>query len=177
MGKALEEALAPFTMPVYPQLAIANPVTEGGANAIINPLFLDVAGGTPADWTVEGGSVAITTDPAVVGNVLVVTGIGTMIPRVSQTAAVIPGETRTFSFRVKTDVTIDNSTACYCEANDGFNTNIAGIRTWRHSTDGFVTFSYDVVIPTGVTEVKIIIAANAGQISVGQIGLIKVEIV
>ena len=177
MGKALEEALAPFTMPVYPQLAIANPVTEGGANAIINPLFLDVAGDTPAGWTVEGGSVAITTDPAVVGNVLVVTGIGTMIPRVSQTAAVIPGETRTFSFRVKTDVTIDNSTACYCEANDGFNTNIAGIRTWRHSTDGFVTFSYDVVIPTGVTEVKVIIAANAGQISVGQIGLIKVEIV
>lgn len=137
MGKALEEALAPFTMPVYPQLAIANPVTEGGANAIINPLFLDVAGDTPAGWTVEGGSVAITTDPAVVGNVLVVTGIGTMIPRVSQTVAVIPGETRTFSFRVKTDVTIDNSTACYCEANDGFNTNIAGIRTWRHSTNGF----------------------------------------
>ncbi|HGM7031024.1 TPA: hypothetical protein ACKP7A_003926 [Serratia liquefaciens] len=77
MGKALEEALAPFTMPVYPQLAIANPVTEGGANAIINPLFLDVAGGTPAGWTIEGGSVAITTDPAVVGNVLVATGIGT----------------------------------------------------------------------------------------------------
>ncbi|CAI0729705.1 Uncharacterised protein [Serratia liquefaciens] len=42
---------------------------------------------------------------------------------------------------------------------------------------GFATFSYDVVIPTGVTVVKVIIAANAGQISVGQIGLIKVEIV
>lgn len=174
-GKALVEAIEPFIMPVYPQLAIANPVTEGGANAIINPLFLDTSGGTPTGWTVEGGSVAITTDPAVVGNVLVVTGIGTTIPRVSQTVAVTPGETRTFSFRVKTDVTSENSTACYCEANDAFNTNIAGIRTWRHSTGGFMTFSYDVIIPVGVTEVKVIIAANAGQISVGQMGLIKVE--
>ncbi|CAI0902659.1 Prophage tail fibre N-terminal [Serratia liquefaciens] len=174
-GKALVEALEPFIMPIYPQLAIANPVTEGGANAIINPLFLDTSGGIPTGWTVEGGSVAITTDPAVVGNVLVVTGIGTTIPRVSQTVAVTPGETRTFSFRVKTDVTSENSTACYCEANDAFNTNIAGIRTWRHSTGGFMTFSYDVIIPVGVTEIKVIIAANAGQISVGQMGLIKVE--
>ncbi|CAI1134343.1 prophage tail fiber N-terminal domain-containing protein [Serratia proteamaculans] len=176
-GKALVEAIEPFIMPVYPQLAIANPVTEGGANAIINPLFLDTSGGIPTGWAVEGGGVSITSDPAVVGNVLVVTGIGTTIPRVSQTVAVTPGETRTFSFRVKTDVTLENSTACYCEANDVFNTNIAGIRTWRHSTGGFMTFSYDVTIPVDVTEVKVIIAANAGQISVGQMGLIKVETV
>ncbi|MMZ50867.1 hypothetical protein D1872_125870 [compost metagenome] len=175
MGKALEEALAPFTMPVYPQLAIANPVTEGGANAIVNPLFLDTVAGIPTGWTVVGGGVSIATDPAVVGNVLVVTGIGATVPRVSQIVTVIPGETRTFSFRVKTDVTIDNSTACYCEANDAFKTNIAGIRTWRQSTDGFMTFNYDVIIPADVTEVTVIIAANAGKICVGQIGLIKVE--
>lgn len=177
MGKTLAEAVEPYTMPVYPQLAIANPVTAGGPNLIVNPLFLDIAAGVPAGWSVEAGSVAISTDPAVVGNVLSVTGSGTTIARVSQTVIVTPGEKRTFSFRVKTDVTDKNSTACYLEANDEFKTNLAGIRTWNHPTDGYMTFSYDVIIPASVTEVKLIIAANAGQINVGQMGLIKVEVI
>jgi len=177
MGKTLAEAVEPYTMPVYPQLAIANPATAGGPNAIVNPLFLDVAASVPAGWTVEAGSVAVSTDPAVVGNVLTVTGVGTTIARVSQTVIVTPGEKRTFSFRVKTDVTDKNSTACYLEANDEFKTNLAGIRTWNHSTGGFMTFSYDVIVPVGVTEIKVIIAANAATIGVGQVGLLKQEAV
>jgi len=177
MGKVLSEAVEPFTMPIYPPLAIANPVTDGGANVIINPLFLDVVGGTPSGWSVEAGSVAISTDPSVVGNVLTVTGVGTTIARVSQIVIVTPGEKRTFSFRVKTDVTDKNSTACYLEANDEFKTNLAGIRTWNHSTDGYMTFSYDVIVPVGVTEIKVIIAANAATIGVGQMGLLKQEAV
>ena len=177
MGKTLAEAVEPYTMPVYPQLVIANPATAGGPNAIVNPLFLDVAASVPAGWTVEAGSVAVSTDPAVVGNVLTVTGVGTTIARVSQTVIVTPGEKRTFSFRVKTDVTDKNSTACYLEANDEFKTNLAGIRTWNHSTGGFMTFSYDVIVPVGVTEIKVIIAANAATIGVGQVGLLKQEAV
>lgn len=177
MGKALAEALEPYTMPVYPQLAIANPATQGGPNAIVNPLFMDVVAGVPTGWTVGAGSAVITTDPAVIGNVLTVTGSGSTIARVSQMVAVSPGEVRTFSFRVKTDVTDKNSTACYLEANDANKTNLAGIRTWNHSTDGFMTFSYDVLIPAEITEINIIIAANAAKISVGQMGLLKQEAV
>jgi hypothetical protein len=177
MGKALSAALEPYTMPVYPQLAIANPATKGGPNAIVNPLFLDVAAGVPTGWTVEAGSATITTDSEVIGNVLTVTGSGSTIARVSQMVAVSPGEVRTFSFRVKTDVTDKNSTACYLEANDANKTNLAGIRTWNHSTDGFMTFSYDVLVPAEVTEINVIIAANAATISVGQMGLLKQEAV
>ncbi|CAI0717186.1 Uncharacterised protein [Serratia liquefaciens] len=177
MGKTLAEAVEPYTMPVYPQLAIANPATAGGPNAIVNPLFLDVAAGVPAGWTVEAGSIAISTDPAVVGNVLTVTGVGTTIARVSQTVTVTPGEKRTFSFRVKTDVTDKNSTACYLEANDEFKTNLAGIRTWNHSTGEFMTFSYDIIVPVNVTKITVIIAANMATIGVGQMGLLKQEAV
>ncbi len=177
MGKTLAEALEPYTMPVYPQLAIANPATQDGPNAIVNPLFMDVVSGVPTGWTVGAGSAVITTDPAVIGNVLIVTGSGSTIARVSQVVAVSPGEVRTFSFRVKTNVTDKNSTACYLEANDEFKTNLAGIRTWNHSTDGFMTFSYDVLVPAEVTEINVIIAANAATISVGQMGLLKQEAV
>lgn len=177
MGKALTAALEPYTMPVYPQLAIANPATQDGPNAIVNPLFMDVVAGVPTGWTVGAGSAVITTDPAVIGNVLTVTGSGSTIARVSQMVAVSPGEVRTFSFRVKTDVTDKNSTACYLEANDPNKTNLAGIRTWNHSTDGFMTFSYDVLFPAEVTEINVIIAANAATISVGQMGLLKQEAV
>lgn len=177
MGKALASALESYTMPIYPQLAIANPATQDGPNAIVNPLFLDSAAGAPAGWVVMTGSIAISTDTAVVGNVLTVIGTGTTIARVSQTVTVSPGEVRTFSFRMKADVTDKNSTACYLEANDANKTNLAGIRTWNHSTDGFMTFSYDVIVPADVTEINVIIAANAATISVGQIGLLKREAV
>ncbi|WP_440799483.1 GDSL-type esterase/lipase family protein [Serratia marcescens] len=177
MGKALVSALEPYTMPIYPQLAIANPTTQDGPNAIVNPLFLDSAAGAPAGWVVMTGSIAISTDPAVVGNVLTVIGTGATIARVSQTVTVSPGEVRTFSFRMKADVTDKNSTACYLEANDANKTNLAGIRTWNHSTDGFMTFSYDVIVPADVTEINVIIAANAATISVGQMGLLKREAV
>jgi len=177
MGKALAAVLAPYMMPVYPQLAIANPVTQGGANAILNPLFLDVSGGTPANWTVESGKVEITTDPAVVGNVLVVTGTGNTSARVSQVVPVTPGESRKFSFKVNFDVDKDNATACFLEANDPGNTNLAGMRPWNQSTEGFRTFSYDIVVPAGVTEIKVTIVANAAKTSIGQIGLLKLEAV
>ncbi|RMN18612.1 hypothetical protein ALQ63_02883 [Serratia plymuthica] len=177
MGKALADTVAPYTMPVYPQLAISNPTTPGGANGVINPLFLDTSNGRPVGWTVESGNVAITSDPAVVGNVMAVTGVGTTIARVSQVVPVAAGERRTFSFMVKTSVDGDNSTACYCEANDANKTNLAGIRSWNFSTGDYLTFSYDFVVPAGVTEVKIIVAANVAEIHIGQAGLIKQEII
>ncbi|HHR1326221.1 SGNH/GDSL hydrolase family protein [Klebsiella aerogenes] len=172
MGKSLAEALAPFMMPVYPQMAISNPVTSGGPNAIINPLFLDIVNGLPSGWVVESGTVSLTTAPDVVGNVLVVTGAGNTSARVSQTIPVTPGERRKFSFRVKFDVDENAATACFLEANGA---NIAGIRPWNHPTDGFRTFSYDVVIPEGMTEMKLTIVANRATTSVGQMGLLKLE--
>ncbi|HIC8406812.1 MULTISPECIES: putative holin [Klebsiella] len=172
MGKALAEALAPFMMPVYPQMAISNPVTSGGPNAIINPLFLDTVNGLPSGWVVESGTVSLTTDPDVVGNVLVVTGAGNTSARVSQTIPVTPGERRKFSFRVKFDVDENAATACFLEANGA---NIAGIRPSNQSTEGFRTFSYDVVIPAGMTEMKLTIVANGATTSVGQMGLLKLE--
>ncbi|WP_416308859.1 GDSL-type esterase/lipase family protein [Raoultella ornithinolytica] len=174
MGKTLAAGLAPHMMPVYPQLAIANPVTADGPNVVINPLFLDTADGKPTGWTVTGGSVEISTDPAVVGNVLTVTGTGSVSARVTQKIAVTPGEKRTFSCRVKFEVTQSSATACYLEANGA---NLVGLRPWNMSTDGFRTFSYDVVIPEGVTEVILTIVANAAKTSVGQMGLLKREAV
>lgn len=111
-------------------------------------------------------------DPDVVGNVLVVTGAGNTSARVSQTIPVTPGERRKFSFRVKFDVDENAATACFLEANGA---NIAGIRPWNHSTDGFRTFSYDVVIPEGMSEMKLTIVANGAITSVGQMGLLKQE--
>lgn len=174
MGKALADALAPFMMPVYPQLAIANPVTADGPNAVINPLFLNTVNGQPTGWTVTGGSVEISTDPAVVGNVLTVTGANNVSARVTQKIPVTPGEKRRFSCRVKFDVTQNAATACFLEANGA---NLAGLRPWNKSTDGFRTFSYDVVIPDGVAEVTLTIVANNAKTSVGQMGLLKLEAV
>lgn len=174
MGKALADALAPFMMPVYPQLAIANPVTADGPNAVINPLFLNTVNGQPMGWTVTGGSVEISTDPAVVGNVLTVTGANNVSARVTQKIPVTPGEKRRFSCRVKFDVTQNAATACFLEANGA---NLAGLRPWNKSTDGFRTFSYDVVIPDGVAEVTLTIVANNAKTSVGQMGLLKLEAV
>lgn len=172
MGKALAAALAPYMTTIYPQLAISNPVTSGGPNAVVNPLFLDIADGKPSGWTIEGGTVEIVTDPAVVGNVLVITGTADVSGRVSQKIQVKPGEKRKFSCRLKFDVTQDAATACFLEVNGA---NLAGIRPWNQSTDGFRTFSYDVVIPEGVTEVKLTIVANNAKTSIGQVGLLKLE--
>lgn len=172
MGKALAAALAPYMATIYPQLAISNPVTSGGPNAVVNPLFLDIADGKPSGWTIEGGTVEIVTDPAVVGNVLVITGTADVSGRVSQKIQVKPGEKRKFSCRLKFDVTQDAATACFLEVNGA---NLAGIRPWNQSTDGFRTFSYDVVIPEGVTEVKLTIVANNAKTSIGQVGLLKLE--
>lgn len=172
MGKALADALVPFMMPVYPQMAISNPATAGGPNAVINPLFLDTADGAPSGWIIESGNVSLTTDPDVVGNILVVSGSGNVSARVSQIIPVIPGERRKFSFRVKFDVNETGATACFLEIQGN---TFAGIRPWNHSTDGFRTFSYDVVIPDTVSEVKLTIVANGATTRVGQIGLLKLE--
>lgn len=177
MGKALSAAMSPLAMPVYPQLAIANPVTEGGPNSIINPLFLDTANGLPTSWKVEAGDVSVITDPAVAGNVLAVKGGAGIRAAVSQVVPVTPGEKRTFSFKVKIVSEANGSTGCFFETNDAQKANVIGLRPWNQSSDGFLTYSYDFVVPENVTELNLNIVANTAEIYIGQIGLIKQEIV
>lgn len=177
MGKALAAAMSPLTMPVFPQLAIANPVTAGGSNSIINPLYLDTDNGLPTGWLVEAGDVGLLTDPAVVGNVLAVKSTAGVRTAVSQIVPVTPGEIRNFSFKVKIVSGISGSTGCFFETNDTQKANVIGLRPWNQSSDGFLTYSYDFVVPENMTELKLNIVANNAEIYVGQIGLIKQEII
>lgn len=177
MGKALAAAMFPLAMPVYPQLAIANPVTEGGPNSIINPLFLDTNNGLPTGWQVEGGNVVLVNDPAVVGNVLAVKGSAGVRAAVSQIVPVTPGEKRNFSFKVKIISEASGSIGCFLETNDAKKANVIGLRPWNQSSDGFLTYSYDLVAPQNVTELKLSIVANNAEIHVGQMGLLKQEAV
>lgn len=177
MGKALEAAMSPLAMPVYPQLAIANPVTASGPNSIINPLFLDTSNNLPTDWKVESGSAELTTDPAVVGNVLVVKGGAGIRAAVTQVVPVTPGETRNFSFKVKIRSDVNGSTGCFFETNDDQKANVIGLRPWNQSSDGFLTYSYDLVVPQNVTELKLNVVANTAEIYVGQMGFLKQEAV
>lgn len=177
MGKALAAAMFPLAMPVYPQLAIANPVTEGGPNSIINPLFLDTNNGLPTGWQVEGGNVVLVNDPAVVGNVLAVKGSAGVRAAVSQIVPVTPGEKRDFSFKVKIISEASGSIGCFLETNDATKANVIGLRPWNQSSDGFLTYSYELVAPQNVTELKLSIVANNAEIHVGQMGLLKQEAV
>lgn len=177
MGKALEAAMSPLAMPVYPQLAIANPVTASGPNSIINPLFLDTSNNLPTGWRLESGSAELITDPAVVGNVLAVKGGAGIRAAVTQVVPVTPGETRNFSFKVKIRSEDNGSTGCFFETNDAQKANVIGLRPWNQSSDGFLTYSYDLVVPQNVTELKLNVVANTAEIYVGQMGLLKQEAV
>ncbi|CAI1122962.1 Uncharacterised protein [Serratia liquefaciens] len=177
MGKALSAVMAPLAMPVYPQLAIANPVTADGPNSIINPLFMDAANNLPTGWKVESGSAELISDPAVEGNVLVVKGGVGIRAAVTQVVPVTPGETRNFSFKVKIRSEVEGSTGCFFETNDAQKTGVIGLRPWNQSTGDFLTYSYDFVVPENVTELKLNIVANTAEIYVGQIGLINQEII
>ncbi len=177
MGKALSAVMAPLAMPGYPQLAIANPVTADGPNSIINPLFLDTANNIPTGWTAESGSAELISDPAVEGNVLVVKGGAGIRAVVTQVVPVTPGETRNFSFKVKIRSEVEGSTGCFFETNDAQKTGVIVLCPWNQSTGDFLTYSYGFVGPENVTELKLNIVANTAEIYVGQIGLIKQEII
>lgn len=177
MGTALAETLAPYTMPTYPPLAIANTTPERSPNGLRNPLFLNVdAAGSPADWVVESGDVSVISAPDIVGNALAVKASSGTYAKVSQVVKVKPGERREFCFKVKTDTDDKSTVACYCETNDANTVNLAGLRAWSHPVEEYLTYSYEFIVPADVEEIKVVVAANnAADIYIGQAGVINLE--
>ncbi|HHQ6553300.1 TPA: SGNH/GDSL hydrolase family protein [Serratia fonticola] len=181
MGKAVADAMAQWQAPTTPQKAESATTPAGSNNILTNPLFIDSSAGLPADWSTDvAGSVAITQESNIKGNIWTVTGSASPYPRYYRTITVEPGKKYGFGFMMKISGTgaAPSWMSCYAKAGNSLSDTagdiyLGGVRGWRLTADwGY--YYFESVIPTGVTQMTIIIQAQSGSISLAQMGVFKI---
>ncbi|SNR73849.1 GDSL-like Lipase/Acylhydrolase family protein [Methylobacillus rhizosphaerae] len=166
MGDALIAGLEDWTATTWTARADEQIAAGLSQNLIQNALFLTNDGINPTDWTIstEGTSV-IETDAEVKGNVWTFSDQESYL-----TVAATTGQRMQLGFFAKTASQFD----CYVVAGDSSSTtNLAGIRNWKTNISDLGYFSYEFVVPDGITQLTVKTKAASAACSLAQISLIK----
>lgn len=181
MGNAVATAMAEWQAPTTPQKAESVTTPTSSNNILTNPLFVDSSAGLPTDWSTDvAGSVAISQESNIKGNVWTVTGDSTPYPRYYRTITVVPGKKYGFGFMMKISGTgaVPSWMSCYAKSGTSLTDSagdvyFGGVRGWRLTADwGY--YYFESVIPLGVTQMTIIVQAQSGYISLAQMGIFTI---
>ncbi|WP_447314314.1 GDSL-type esterase/lipase family protein [Klebsiella grimontii] len=181
MGIAVATAMAEWQAPTTPQKAESVTTPASSNNILTNPLFVDSSAGLPSDWSADvAGSVSITQESNIKGNVWTVTGSASPYPRYFRTVTVEPGKKYGFGFMVKVSGTgaVPSWMSCYAKSGNSLNDSagdvyFGGIRGWRLTTDwGY--YYFESVIPSGIKQMTIIVQAQSGSVSLAQMGVFTI---
>lgn len=171
MGKALSDAMVQWVAPTLPRTAVSLTTPEFSNNLIDNPLFGSSTSGVPTGWTTAtAGTVSVATDSQILGNAWNITGSGT-VPKYTKTISVTAGTKIGFGAMLKCSATDSSSVAFYAVAGDSTSTvYLAGIRGWKLTITNYGYFYYEVIIPSGMTQMTLIASVNQGTLNLAQLG-------
>jgi len=163
MGKALVDGLKEWSAPIFAPRADEQLTPELTGNLIPNCLFLNNNNINPSGWTITvAGASSVGSSDVIKGNAW---------SMASQEAEIditlTPGDRLQLGYFVKTGTSLFEM---YLVSGT---TYLAGIRDWKVSTDDFLYFNYEFIVPPSITSAKLKIKTTTSQSTVGQISLLK----